>query len=178
MISTIARTAVVGTVIGAAALMTVSTANAAPRTPWGTSQEIVNAFPELLPASPSSTGYHGASCEALPNPDADTGAKVGITCIDDDSVYLDIYAYNRAAEIDDVLAGIDLGEGNTSTLEDGSSYTSYELQDSSEGAVVFVTFEARDLSKYLMVVAKEGATYEEIATIWGADAPIVASDVA
>ena len=178
MISTIARTALVGTVIGAAALMTVATANAAPRAPWGAVQEIVDAFPELLPASPSSTGYHGASCEALPDPDADTGAEIGITCIDDDDVYVDVYGYNRASDIDDVLATVDLAEGNTATLEDGSAYTTYELEGSTEGAVVFVTFEARNLSNYLMVVAKEGATFEEIATVWGEDAPIVTADAA
>ncbi|MBJ8345874.1 hypothetical protein [Antrihabitans sp. YC2-6] len=166
------RSAVAAAIIGATAVTTVGVANAAPRAPWGEAQEIVDAFPELLPTSPSSLGYHGASCSADTNPSQDSGANVAINCVDSDDVYVDVFAYINPRGIENALATLDLTAPTEATLDDGSYYTYYELANADGGTVVFITFESSTLEDYLMVVSKEGATFDEIAATWGQDAPI------
>lgn len=171
-IRTFARTAIVAAVIGTTAVSTAALSNAAPKAPWGPAQAIADAFPDLLPTSPSATGYHGASCETNTSPGEESGATVGIECKDTDAVEFAIYGFPTASGVDAALATLELSEAQPGQLDDGSDYTLYSLEDSPEGAVVFLTFEAKNLQKYLLVVGKEGATVDELGETWGHDAPI------
>ena len=67
--------------------------------PWGPVAFLVDDFPEMLPATPSGTGYDGASCSVASDTE-DSKADGIISCTDPNGVYFEVMHFPTVADKD------------------------------------------------------------------------------
>ncbi|MBJ8343499.1 hypothetical protein [Antrihabitans sp. YC2-6] len=165
---TIARSALAATAIGISALATVSLAAATPAGPWGNEQSVIDAFPELLPATPTEYGYHHAFCEA--HTDTNSYGEAGVSCYDQGGIAFTVDEYTDPSQIDFLVRALGSGSSTNGELRDGTTFTAYNGESDGQDFVI-VTFDSVKLDNFTIFAAAIGGAPGDVEA-WLADAPI------
>jgi hypothetical protein len=107
--------------------------------PWGEAYEVVEAFPDLLGASPDEEGWNGATCSTDPV----DGAEALISCDYPDGVYIEVSQFTDAAQRDARITDVESSSGvQAGTWSYGSEAAEGDLYLSGPDATTwrFITF--------------------------------------
>ncbi len=136
--------------------------------PWGPVTALVDAFPDLLPATPTATGYDSASCSIGSDLD-NSNADAIIACNDPNGVYFEVDHFVSEADKDAYLerdwSGAPVIEPwNISGDEKGKLYRSAD--DEAALPYIITTFTDPARAQYLLYVHWKDHTMTDLMDKW------------
>ncbi|MFI9509202.1 protein kinase [Nocardia sp. NPDC052566] len=145
----------------------------APAAPWGASQSIADAFPELIPGSPEETGWRGASCgEVAPiTGPTDPPPTHQLACTDRDGVQVRYSEFAAAGDIDGYLAvEVDELADSGSRAVEGGRLLVYQAPDHATFPLL-TRVRNSTRGRILIEVSWPSHTFEDIYQQWWHPAP-------
>jgi len=136
--------------------------------PWGPVAFVVDDFPDLLPATPSDTGYGDSTC-SIASDTEDSKADGIISCTDPDGVYFEVMHFPAAADKDAYLqrdwsnAPVQV-TWNIDGVDKGKLYRSAD--DEAKLPYIITTFTDDDRVQYLLYVHWQDHTLTDLMDNW------------